>query len=102
MLPSWLVAVLLVLGEAWSVRRDARIRFLKLQVELLRHLDHVVQTYVTSYNRLRPHQRVGNRPLGAADEPGSGGWVPPTDQIGLIRRWALLGGLLNHDERKAA
>ena len=31
-----LVALLVPLKEAWSARRDARIRFLKLQVEILR------------------------------------------------------------------
>ncbi len=36
MLPRWLNALLVVLQEAWSARRDAHIRFLKLQVEILR------------------------------------------------------------------
>ena len=36
MLPRWLMTVLFLLMEAWSARRDARLRFLKLQVELLR------------------------------------------------------------------
>ena len=35
MLPKWLTALLVVLQEAWSARRDAQIRFLKLQVEIL-------------------------------------------------------------------
>ena len=35
MRPSWLMALLVLLQEAWSVRRDAQIRFLKLQVEML-------------------------------------------------------------------
>ena len=35
-LPRWLMAVLMMLAETWSARRDARLRFLKLQVELLR------------------------------------------------------------------
>ncbi len=35
MLPRWLNALLVVLHEAWSARRDAQIRFLKLQVEIL-------------------------------------------------------------------
>ena len=33
MLPRWLNALLVVLQEAWSARRDARIRFIKLQPE---------------------------------------------------------------------
>jgi len=36
MWPKWFVALLVMLKEAWSARRDAHIRFLKLQVELLR------------------------------------------------------------------
>lgn len=35
MKPMWLVALLVMLKEAWSARRDAHIRFLKLQVEML-------------------------------------------------------------------
>ena len=35
MLPKWLMALLVLLQEAWSTRRDAHIRFLKLQVEML-------------------------------------------------------------------
>ena len=36
MLPKWLTAFLVMLQELWSTRRDAHIRFLKLQVELLK------------------------------------------------------------------
>ena len=36
MLPRWLSSLLLLFQEAWSARRDAHIRFLKLQVEMLR------------------------------------------------------------------
>jgi len=36
MLPRWLTALLVLLQEAWSARRDAQIRFLKLQVEMLK------------------------------------------------------------------
>ncbi len=35
MLPRWLTAIFLLFQEAWSSRRDAHIRFLKLQVEIL-------------------------------------------------------------------
>jgi hypothetical protein len=64
----------------------------------LKHLDHIVQTYVGYYNTLRPHQSLGNAPLG--------GGVPPPDapmihDVGPVHRRALLGGLLNHYERKA-
>jgi putative transposase len=36
MLSNWLVVPLLLIAEAWSARRDAKIRFLKLQLELCR------------------------------------------------------------------
>ena len=36
MVPEWLVALLMLLKERWSKRRDAHVRFLKLQVEILR------------------------------------------------------------------
>ncbi len=34
MLQRWLMVAFLMLTEAWSVRRDNQIRFLKLQLEL--------------------------------------------------------------------
>ena len=36
MLPNLFAAFLVMLMEAWSARRDAHLRFLKLQVEMLR------------------------------------------------------------------
>ena len=36
MLPNWLIALLVMLQEAFSVRRDAHFRFMKLQVELMK------------------------------------------------------------------
>ena len=36
MLPRWMMVVFWMLTEAWSIRRDAQIRFLQAQVELLR------------------------------------------------------------------
>ena len=36
MLPKWLTALLVMLQEMWSTRRDAQIRFLKLQAALLK------------------------------------------------------------------
>jgi len=35
MWPTWFLMFLSMLAEAWFVRRDARIQFLKLQIELL-------------------------------------------------------------------
>ena len=34
MLPKWLMALLVMLQEAWSARRDTQVRFLRLQVEI--------------------------------------------------------------------
>jgi len=36
MLPERLMALLVVVRERWSTRRDAHLRFLKLQVAILR------------------------------------------------------------------
>ena len=36
MLPEWLMAMFVLLRERWSTRRDAHVRCLKLQVEILR------------------------------------------------------------------
>jgi len=66
----------------------------------LRHLDHIVQTYVRYYNELRPHQSLGNVPPGQDGMPPPD--APPTDDIGPIHRRTFLGGLLNHYQRKAA
>ena len=35
MLPKWVMAMLVLLQDAWSTRRDAHIRVLKLQVQML-------------------------------------------------------------------
>jgi len=35
-LPKWLIALLVMLQEAWAARRDAQIRFLKLQIEMVK------------------------------------------------------------------
>ncbi|MEX2673777.1 MAG: hypothetical protein WD294_16885 [Phycisphaeraceae bacterium] len=65
----------------------------------LPYLDHIVQTYVRYHNPMRPHQSLGNVPLGEGNEP-------PVEEvagsIGRVQRTQLLGGLLSHYERKAA
>ena len=79
MWPRWLTALLMMLQEAWSARRDAQIRFLKLQVEILRA------------------RRPGNRVI-----------PDPVERQRLLKlgaeircqRW--LGGLLSHCYRQAA
>jgi len=66
----------------------------------LGHLDHIVQTFVSYYNTIRPHQSLDNLLLGQRGMPPPDG--PPAEDIGPVRRWAFLGGLLNHYERKPA
>ena len=64
-----------------------------------RQVDYIVQTYVKYHNTMRPHQSLGNVPLDQVEQ------LPPVDvvgEIGSVRRHELLGGLLNHYERKAA
>jgi len=65
----------------------------------LRQLDHVVQTYVDYHNKFRPHQALGNRPVGAGEDPSPE--VTEVDGESIrCQRW--LGGLLNHYYRRAA
>jgi hypothetical protein len=55
-----------------------------------RHLDHVLKCYANFYNRFRPHQGKGNKPLRPV----------PAGQ-GEVRRQEFLGGLLSHYYREA-
>ena len=66
----------------------------------LRQVDYVVQTYVTYHNTMRPHQSLGNVPLNKRN--GSEVREAVAGSIGPVQRTRLLGGLLNHYERKAA
>jgi len=66
----------------------------------LRQVDYVVQTYVTYHNTMRPHQSLGNVPLNKRS--GSEVREAVAGSIGPVQRTRLLGGLLNHYERKAA
>ena len=66
----------------------------------MRHLDHITQTYVGYYNRHRPHQSLGNVPLGRAER--SPPILAAAGQLGHVHRQVFLGGLLNHCERRAA
>jgi len=59
-----------------------------------RHLEHVLSTYVTHYNRERPHRALALLP----PEAISGGDPPAAD---IIERHDLLGGLI-HEYRAAA
>jgi hypothetical protein len=49
---KWWMAMLMVLQEAWSTRRDAHIRFLKVQVEMLK-----VSSW-TNASETPPHSNV--------------------------------------------
>ena len=82
-------------AESWigSLKRECLNHFFCFS---LRQLDHIVQTYAVYYNTYRPHQSLGNRPLGVRDDP------PPRSACGTVRRQSLLGGLLNYYSRQAA
>jgi putative transposase len=84
-------------AESWigSLKRECLNLFLCFS---LGQLDHIVQTYATFYNRFRPHQGLGNRPLevGAGPPEIRGETEPSSIQC---QRW--LGGLLSHYYRKA-
>jgi len=84
-------------AESWigSLKRECLNHFFCFS---LRQLDHIVQTYASYHNRFRPHQALGNRPLGVAEDPR------PVDdtEAARIRRRRWLGGLLSHYYRQAA
>lgn len=63
-----------------------------------RHFNHLVREFVGYYHRHRPHQSLGNLPLGMTGPPADGPCIDP-EQIVCRER---LGGLLKHYERRAA
>jgi putative transposase len=64
-----------------------------------RHLRHIVEEFVAYYLCPRPHQGLGNVPLGmSTGEPEPVEHLPLADLVCRER----LGGLLKHYERKAA
>ena len=84
--------------ESWigSLKRECLNHFFCFG---LRQLDHIVQAYALYHNKFRPHQSLGNRPLGVSRDP------PPRaadDEPGVIQRQTWLGGLLCHYSREAA
>jgi len=85
-------------GKSWigSLKRECLNTFLCFG---LRQLDHIVQTYAMFHNRFRPHQGLGNRPVGAGEDPS-----PLRTDIaqGSVRCRRWLGGLLRHYESRAA
>jgi len=65
----------------------------------LGQLDYIVQTYASYHNRYRPHQGLGNEPLGATRV-----WLRRGKEInvGEIRCRQWLGGMLKDYYRQAA
>lgn len=84
--------------ESWigSLKRECLNAFLCFA---LRHLDHIVQTYGAYHNEFRPHQGLGNRPLGADGDPP----IRTGELAGkAVQCQHWLGGLLKHYYRQAA
>lgn len=63
-----------------------------------RHLEFLLREYEDHYNTVRPHQGIGNCPIGIVPLPVASGPPRPDE----IRSNSLLGGLLRHYERRAA
>lgn len=78
--------------ERWiqSLRKECLNHFVPVG---LRRLDHLVSEYLIHYDRERPHQSMGNRPLAGHD--------PPATRGEIVCR-SRLAGVLRHYERKAA
>jgi len=83
-------------AESWigTLKRECLNHFFCFS---LRHLDHIVQTYVDYYNRLRPHQGKDNRTLTFTGEPPTITRTP----LGKIKCQRVLGGVLKHYYRAA-
>lgn len=86
-------------AESWigTLKRECLNHFFCFS---LRHVDHIVQTYTSYYNTFRPHQSLGNVPIGQETRPPPVGMVNP--DVGPFLRRPYLAGLLNHYERRAA
>jgi putative transposase len=74
----------------WSVKHECLNYF---TVFGKHHLKYIVETYVDYYNRYRPHQGVGNKPISGITESSSDGEVESI---------SILGGMFHHYQRKAA
>lgn len=100
MLPKWLMALLVLLQEAWSTRRDAHIRFLKLRVEMLQArlpgnrviLDPVERRtgrtggFTTTTRAMTPPtRRVASGPPGRALNRSAAG---ASDGVAAVDAWA--------------
>ncbi|MFA7237204.1 MAG: integrase core domain-containing protein [Phycisphaeraceae bacterium] len=64
----------------------------------LSQIDYITGAYEVFFNRHRPHQGLGNRPLDGDLPPP----VPPEEPVGQIDCDSKPGGLLNHYYRRAA
>ncbi len=92
-------------AESWvgSLKRECLNYFVCFG---LGHLNHILGEYVYFFNRYRPHQGLGNRPLSIA--VGEKGDVAAArrddepDDEGAVRCQRFLGGLLRHYYRGAA
>ncbi len=81
-------------AESWvaTIKRECLNYFVCFSV---RHLDHIAQEFVRFYNQDRPHQGVGNRPLGFQFRAHRG------PEQGSITCRQSLGGLLKTYRRAA-
>ena len=92
-------------AESWvgSLKRECLNHFVCFG---LGHLDHILGEYAHFFNRHRPHQGLGNRPLSIA--VGEKGDVAiarlddDPDDEGTVRCNRFLGGLRRHYYRAAA
>ncbi len=88
-------------AESWiaSIRRECLDHFWCFG---LRHLDHLVQTYVEYYNRHRPHQSLGNQVLSSRPTLKLTTDRSNTALPSCVGCRLQLGGLLKHYYRRAA
>jgi putative transposase len=84
-------------AERWvqSVKQECLDHFVVLGEAPLRH---ILADYVAYYNEERPHQGMGNAPLGGAPPPVAPGALSVSEVCCRER----LGGLLKHYTRRAA
>ena len=84
--------------ESWigSLKRECLNHFFCFS---LRQLDYIVQIYALYHNQYRPHQGLGNRPLGVLEDRSRQRRDIDAGQI-HCKEW--LGGMLKHYYRQAA
>ena len=87
-------------AEAWiaTLKRECLDYFACFS---LGHADHITQTFVSHYNKHRPHQGLSNRVIDLAGKPDLS-LAQATNSVGKIGCRAELGGLLKHYYRRAA